>query len=1305
MQRYFKILFLVFFEFLFLANGFSQSCSITSKANDIIPDKLCAPVTVSWEVIYRGVHDGGSSVEIVFDWDDGNGTEVVTATETDTSKSEWRATQIHVYPTDGDKCNYQPTATLQVNGVLCTSSTQEQVVTVWDVDSTNGGRIVIDPEVYPVCVGNDATVIFNDLSTFNCVPPNENDNPNEDVRWTQWIYGTDYTISGVLVDGIAKTYADTDTVVKMTPPPIWSPQPYNNVSKSIYVPATANVGQYFEVTLRNWNYCNPYDDPNIPGPPTDTINGDNDPVVTTARIVIVPLPDATITDVGPFCANDPPVNLSAATAGGTWSGTGITSSTGGVFSPAVAGAGIHTVYYEVIDGNGCAGKDSSQITVYAVPQPNIIPASPATVCPGNDLQLDGNPTAGDGAIISHQWKGDTVWLDTATIQRPVFNTPDSGVYHLTYTVTDDNGCFSSDTLSVSVNPVRVHITPKPALACVGTDFPLDGNPSGGTGAYPITHWQGDSSYLSDFDTITPTFLSANTDTFHLRFIAVDNDGCSDTDSIAIAVLPYPVADAGINDSICGFNYTLSANPSIGTGWWKALTKTDSVDFSDSLSATTGVTVQDYGTYAFLWTELNGTGCADSDTVLVRFIEIPNANAGNDDTICGKQYQLKAHSDLGVGHWSGLSGTENVSFVDSLDSNTIVNVDSFGVYQFVWTELNETHCADADTVQIYFHPNPEALFLPDSLYGCSPYQVNFQNKSLYATQYFWSFGDGVTTSDENPIHIYHTLGDSNQVYTIQMVAKNGECVDTVNNSVTVYPGPVAIFVFDNTPQCSPSSVSFTNISQGAAHYNWNYNDASLLDTITNPTHIFINDTTYILYYPVDLEAISINNCRDTVTRYVTVYPNPELHFSVIPDTACSPANIQLVADPGYSSYIWNYGDGQNETTTQSALTHDYYNTNFTEKTFSISLIASNYLSCKDTAYDTVVIYPSPVADFTVTPATQVYPNTTVTISNTGTTGAQWSYSWNFGDTTYSTAENPNTHKYKAPGTYTIWLTVSNPYCADSVAHTIVIEPPHPVADFIADPKDGCIPLTVDFYSHSINSTNFYWDFGDGEHSDKENPEHTYYKAGTYQVSLQVFGEGGSDTKNDVLIEVYASPKAFFKLAPKVVSIPDESVHFFNMSENAVRYSWDFGDNSTSILENPEHYYKTEGTYDVALEVWSEHECKDIYVEYTAVTAQGEGQIKFPNAFTPDASGANGGKWDEADFSNNIFHPIYTGVKEYELNIFNRWGELIFVSKDVKIGWDGYYRGKLCKQDVYVWKVKVKFVTGEVITKVGDVTLLR
>jgi gliding motility-associated-like protein len=76
-----------------------------------------------------------------------------------------------------------------------------------------------------------------------------------------------------------------------------------------------------------------------------------------------------------------------------------------------------------------------------------------------------------------------------------------------------------------------------------------------------------------------------------------------------------------------------------------------------------------------------------------------------------------------------------------------------------------------------------------------------------------------------------------------------------------------------------------------------------------------------------------------------------------------------------------------------------------------------------------------------------------------------------------------------------------------------------------------------------------------------------------------------------------------------------------------------------------------------------------------------------------------------FNNDVFFPIYKGVDDFEMQIFNRWGELIFESKDVRQGWDGYYRGKLCQQDVYVWRVRVTFMDGGELTDMGDVTLLR
>jgi len=100
------------------------------------------------------------------------------------------------------------------------------------------------------------------------------------------------------------------------------------------------------------------------------------------------------------------------------------------------------------------------------------------------------------------------------------------------------------------------------------------------------------------------------------------------------------------------------------------------------------------------------------------------------------------------------------------------------------------------------------------------------------------------------------------------------------------------------------------------------------------------------------------------------------------------------------------------------------------------------------------------------------------------------------------------------------------------------------------------------------------------------------------------------------------------------------------------------------------------------------------------------IEFPNAFTPNMAGPSDGHYANLTDQNinDIFHPKYAGVKEYHLEIYTRWGEKIFECDDVTIGWDGYYKGKLCKQDVYVWKAKGKFWNGREFMKAGDVTLL-
>ena len=99
------------------------------------------------------------------------------------------------------------------------------------------------------------------------------------------------------------------------------------------------------------------------------------------------------------------------------------------------------------------------------------------------------------------------------------------------------------------------------------------------------------------------------------------------------------------------------------------------------------------------------------------------------------------------------------------------------------------------------------------------------------------------------------------------------------------------------------------------------------------------------------------------------------------------------------------------------------------------------------------------------------------------------------------------------------------------------------------------------------------------------------------------------------------------------------------------------------------------------------------------------IVVPNAFSPNISGSPGIVFNPSDLSNDIFHAVSKGVNKFEMSIFTRWGELLFKAENINEGWDGYFKGKLCSKDIYVWKISATFIDGKTFNKVGDLLLLR
>ncbi len=241
-------------------------------------------------------------------------------------------------------------------------------------------------------------------------------------------------------------------------------------------------------------------------------------------------------------------------------------------------------------------------------------------------------------------------------------------------------------------------------------------------------------------------------------------------------------------------------------------------------------------------------------------------------------------------------------------------------------------------------------------------------------------------------------------------------------------------------------------------------------------------------------------------------------------------------------------------------------------------------------------PVPMPQFSADPPSQVFNAAGNPVVFTNETNAgTWSWIWRFGDGDSTSLKDP-THVYGNVGTFQVTLIASNSNCSESVTHQVMITYGPPVADFDSL-ISGCEPLNLDINNTSLNTdipgTTYKWDFGDGSTSTAKNPTYTYFDPGIYRVELTVTGPGGVSIKSQV-VSSYAAPKAYFELSPKKVFINDESVRFFNLSEGASHYLWDFGDGDTSKLAEPYHKYMAEGVYDVTLWAYSDNGCSDKYL---------------------------------------------------------------------------------------------------------------
>jgi len=335
---------------------------------------------------------------------------------------------------------------------------------------------------------------------------------------------------------------------------------------------------------------------------------------------------------------------------------------------------------------------------------------------------------------------------------------------------------------------------------------------------------------------------------------------------------------------------------------------------------------------------------------------------------------------------------------------------------------------------------------------------------------------------------------------------------------------------------------------------------------------------------------------------------------------------------------------------------------------------------------------------------------VSFTNTSTGGN--SYDWDFGNGGTSTASIIATNQYSVSGnlttTFPVKLIVTSVHnCKDTTTKPFTVFS-KPQFNISALPDSGCSPLKVRF-NKIAGAVKYNWISETGNTSTSEQTEMTFINSTNLNktFTVQLIAEDAHTCSDTSIksIKVYPLPIAKFTAAPLNVFIPNQPTKTYNLSSGAQFYSWSFGDGGTSKEKEPTHTYTQPGEYDIYLVASTQKGCKDTAFLGEKVIAMSETTIEMPNAFTPNPSGSRGSVYDPLDTCNDIFHPNIKGTEKYLFSIYSRWGELLFETKDPNEGWDGYYKGKLCIQDVYIWKVVATFVDGKTVNKTGDVLLLR
>jgi gliding motility-associated-like protein len=838
-----------------------------------------------------------------------------------------------------------------------------------------------------------------------------------------------------------------------------------------------------------------------------------------------------------------------------------------------------------------------------------------------------------------------------TLQDTVYYKPQlSGYYHITGISTD--GCSKTDSIQIVVEqkPILTIATNKTKY-CEGDSVVLVANCSNILSSF---QWQnGDTSavYRSLIDTIN-----------NFKLIGTSPLGCKDSTEVLFTVYNRPsISINAVDVTICqGDTISLFGigDSSLYYTW------------STGVHAQSTFDIPNTNTLYSLIAEDTNT-CRDTAFSYVHVQSIPNIaiNPSSNSICLNDSIMLSAvYSDSNLTFlWN--TGSSNTQITEIPQSSILYSL----------TAIDTIGCSNNDSIFVTVNPAPQFSFIPSNPEICNGDSIILSIVSNNSNlNYLWGVGDTV-----NQINVYPS---SSTNYSATVIDSNG-CIKTDTVHLEVHPLPsVSIGIIPPVLCKGDTAVLEVAPDPSVIQFQWNTGDSSNIIKV-NP----ISSSTYYV------TVTDTNSCSNSALASVFVAPLPIINITSTDSVICTYDTIGLNVNSNIplSNILWNNGQ-----TTSFIIDAPITSTNY-------SVIGTDTNGCVGYDSNYVVVNQRPVCEILVD--TFICQDEATKANYYGNATSNGIYHWSYEGSPIASGGGmgPVSLKWTQAGEYKVKLYVEDFACVSFPDSVYIKVNPLPIVDFEVKSNHNCDSTAVSFINNSFGMMNYRWNFGDplshADTSNLQNPSYVYSVPGIYDVNLELTTYAGcsaSLTKNSI-VEVLPKPYANFRVNTYKPDPNHPVVNFYNYSKDYTSLIWDFGESASGIYNsssenNPYHIYLSEGVFYPNLIVGNDFGCYDTAT--TKIDIESGPTIYAPKAFTPNGDGLN-----------ETFKPLFSkdDVEEFEIFIYNRWGRLVYHSKDYHNGWSGVddSKGDACEPDVYSYAV---YITDSKDVKrkfTGAVTLLR